>query len=98
MGLLPEIKGRVNQYYGIKNIRLDPDFSDTAWGFAAVSALFFAGEKKIWKEAFLDSRRRKTNSFAFAEDGIVKDTNSSQIISTHILTVLTICAIVQLML
>ena len=37
MGLLPEIKGRVNQYYGIKNIRLDPDFSDTAWGFADVS-------------------------------------------------------------
>ena len=53
MGLLPEIKGRVNQYYGIKNIRLDPDFSDTAWGFAAVSALFFAGEKKIWKGALV---------------------------------------------
>ena len=34
---MPEIKGRVNQYYGIKNIRLDPDFSDTAWGFADVS-------------------------------------------------------------
>ena len=51
-----------------------------------MSALFFAGEKKIWKEAFLDSRRRKTSSFAFAEDGIVKDTNSSQKISTHLLT------------